>query len=84
MTPPESYIYLPSFRQNMIHAHHVTHLQNEGNIGAKNLLILCKFHHEYIGDKLSNESVKVAVATAPTVLRRFPTVDFHPELTHFG
>ncbi len=72
-TPPGSYIYLPSFRQNIIHAHHVTHLQNQGDIGAKNLLILCKFHHDYIGDKLSNAAIRAALATAPKTLRRFPT-----------
>jgi hypothetical protein len=56
VTPPGSYVYLPTFRQKLIHAHHVTHLQNSG----------------YIGDKLSNASVKGALATARKVSRRFP------------
>ncbi|MGH7605282.1 MAG: hypothetical protein ACREU5_00350 [Burkholderiales bacterium] len=71
-TPPRSYIYLPAFRQHTIHAHHVTHLQNKGDIGAKNLLILCRFHHEHIGDKLSHAGLTAALLKARKVIRKFP------------
>ena len=71
--PPGSYVYLPSFRQRLIEAHHVTHLQNQGVIGGKNLIIICKFHHDYIGDRLSGEGVRAALRIAKPVTRRFPS-----------
>ncbi|HEX5282029.1 MAG TPA: hypothetical protein VFW28_18260 [Micropepsaceae bacterium] len=72
VTPPNSYIYLPHFRKGLIEAHHVEHLQNKGRIGAGNLLILCKFHHDYLGDRLSGELVRVALEGAKTAIRQFP------------
>jgi len=77
-TPPGSYVYLPSFRQLLIEAHHVTHLQSKGVIGGKNLIIICKFHHYYIGDRLSGEAIRKALSSAKPTVRRFPT---NPEAT---
>lgn len=71
--PPGSYVYLPAFRQRLIEAHHVTHLQNQGVIGGKNLIIICKFHHDYIGDRLSGEGVRAALRQAKPVMRKFPS-----------
>jgi hypothetical protein len=71
--PPGSYVYLPSIRQRLIEAHHVQHLQNKGAIGAKNLVILCSFHHNLFGDQLSSKAIKDALATAQQVTRDFPS-----------
>jgi hypothetical protein len=70
--PPRSYVYLPAFRQKIIDAHHVEHLQNAGDIGAKNLLILCKYHHEVLGDRLSRNQIFDALSNAQKVIRAFP------------
>ncbi|MEI6708173.1 MAG: hypothetical protein WCK96_13685 [Methylococcales bacterium] len=70
--PPHSYVYLPSVRKKLIEAHHVQHLQNKGAIGAKNLVVLCTFHHDYFGDRLSSKAIKDALVTAKSVTRKFP------------
>jgi len=71
-TPPDSYVYLPSFRQKFLEAHHVDHLQNKGAVGAKNLLVLCKFHHDMLGDLLSSKIIKDALVIAQIVKKKFP------------
>jgi hypothetical protein len=71
--PSQSYVYLPSIRRRLIEAHHVDHLQNKGVIGAKNLIVLCTFHHDYLGDRLSSMAIKGALATAKRVTRTFPS-----------
>jgi hypothetical protein len=71
--PPQSYVYLPRARRKIVEAHHVDHLQNSGAIGAKNLLVLCNFHHDYLGDRLSSVIIKDALAIAQRVTRNFPS-----------
>ncbi|MGY2490097.1 hypothetical protein [Cupriavidus sp. CP313] len=72
VTPPRSYIYLPLHRKGLIEAHHVEHLQNKGQIGASNLLILCRFHHQTLGDDISRNAVLQALSLATPVTRHFP------------
>lgn len=72
VTPPQSYVFLPTYRRRLIEAHHVSHLQNRGAIGAKNLIVLCSFHHDYLGDRLSAKAIQNALATAKRVTRAFP------------
>lgn len=72
VAPPRSYVYLRSERRKLIEAHHVRHLQNQGAIGAKNLVVLCSFHHHYLGDRLSVSAVLEALTIAKTVQRAFP------------
>jgi hypothetical protein len=71
--PPRSYVYLPSIRRKLIEAHHVEHLQNKGAIGAKNLIVLCTFHHDSYGDRLSSKAIKDALTIAKCVNREFPS-----------
>ncbi len=72
VAPPQSYVFLPAYRRRLIEAHHVSHLQNKGAIGAKNLVVLCSFHHDYLGDRLSAKAIQNALATAKRVTRKFP------------
>ncbi len=72
LTPPRSYVYLSNYRKGLLEAHHVQHLQNAGDVGANNLLILCKFHHQTLGDTLSRSTVLAALATATPAHRNFP------------
>ena len=80
IAPPRSYVYLQYIRKKMIEAHHVRHLQNKGPIGAKNLVVLCSYHHDYLGDRLSSTAVLEALAAARPVRRAFPN---NPEGTSF-
>jgi hypothetical protein len=72
VTPPRSYIYQPQHRKALIEAHHVEHLQNNGQIGASNLLILCRFHHQSLGDEISRKAVLQALYSASPMVRHFP------------
>jgi hypothetical protein len=72
VTPPRSYVYLPLHRKVLIEAHHVDHLQNKGQVGASNLLILCRFHHQTLGDAISRKAVLQALSSATPVTRHFP------------
>lgn len=71
--PAGTYVYSPSYRKRLIEAHHVQHLQNAGGLGGGNLLILCNFHHDLLGDELSRDTVKVALVEAIVGHRKFPT-----------
>lgn len=72
VAPPGTYIYSPGYRKRLIEAHHVQHLQNAGDLGARNLLILCNFHHDLLGDDLSRDSISAALLVAESVSRAFP------------
>ncbi|WP_172746648.1 hypothetical protein [Neorhizobium sp. T25_13] len=72
VAPPGTYIYSPGYRKRLIEAHHVQHLQNAGDLGARNLLILCHFHHDLLGDDLSRDSISAALLVAESVSRAFP------------
>lgn len=70
--PPGTYVYSPGFRRRLIEAHHVTHVQNAGGLGARNLLLLCQFHHTTFGDELSRDTVLEGLRKAARTVRRFP------------
>lgn len=68
-------MWLPRFRRKVLVAHHVDHLQNQGQNGAGNLLILCDYHHALLGDALTGPAVKAALVTAAAATRLFPGDD---------
>ena len=47
--------------------------KNQGALGAWNLLVLCKYHHDALGDALSRERVRSALQQAMPARRHFPT-----------
>jgi hypothetical protein len=73
VTPADSYVSLAKYRQGLIEAHHVQHLQNAGGPGAANLVSLCSFHHDLIGDQLSPEALREALSASVPTVRTFPT-----------
>ena len=73
VVPPDSYLWSTRHRAPNIAAHHVDHLQNQGALGAWNLLVLCKYHHDALGDALSRERVRSALQHAMPARRHFPT-----------
>ncbi|RUX47025.1 hypothetical protein EOA33_19585 [Mesorhizobium sp. M4A.F.Ca.ET.050.02.1.1] len=78
--PPQSYVHSPHYRKSIIHAHHVKLLANLAKVskndtdgfGARNVLILCRFHHAQLGDLLSREMVRASLRTAGRTIRNFP------------
>ncbi|TPM23818.1 hypothetical protein [Mesorhizobium sp. B2-3-6] len=77
-TPPDTYVSLSKYRQGLIEAHHVQHLQNEGAPGAANLLALCRFHHDLLGDQVSRQAVSDALGAAKGAVRTFPNDTAEP------
>lgn len=72
IAPAFTYVAHQDVRATLLHAHHVDHLQNRGALGAGNLLVLCEFHHHFLGDKLDRQTVLAALTKATPTHRRFP------------
>jgi hypothetical protein len=54
-----------------LEAHHVEHLQNSGALGAGNLIILCEYHHDFLGDRLDRQQIVQKLKTAKKATRVF-------------
>jgi hypothetical protein len=72
LTPRFTYLWDKDYRGRNIEAHHVEHLRNHGALGAGNLLILCEYHHDFLGDRLNREDMMRALQSARTETRQFP------------
>jgi hypothetical protein len=72
--PDGTYVSLPKYRRGFIDAHHVDHLQNQGALGAGNLIALCKYHHDLLGDRLTGAMICQALGFAVPLTRNFPTM----------
>lgn len=72
VVPPNSYLTLPRHRRENVQAHHVDHLQNKGVQGASNLLLLCHYHHDLLGDRLTRALILDALRKTRQVSRNFP------------
>lgn len=70
--PAYSYLTLDRHRREFVEAHHVDHLRNQGVLGARNLLVLCRFHHGALGDRLTRGLVVDAIRNGSRAKRRFP------------
>jgi hypothetical protein len=73
LTPKFTYIWNKDYRGRNIEAQHVEHLQNEGELGAGNLVIQCQYHHDFLGDKLGRDEITLGLQAAGPTTRRFPT-----------
>ena len=71
VAPPDSYVSVAAYRSMLLHAHHVDHLQTHVVLGARNLLLLCEYHHRKLGDLLTGAKVVAAIADAQPATRRF-------------
>jgi hypothetical protein len=72
LTPKFTYVWDKDYRNRNIEAHHVEHLQNDGALGAGNLVILCQYHHDFLGDKLARDEITHGLQRAGRTTRRFP------------
>jgi hypothetical protein len=72
LTPKFTYVWDKDYRNRNIEAHHVEHLQNDGELGAGNLVILCQYHHDFLGDKLGRDEITRGLQAANQMTRRFP------------
>ena len=71
LTPAYTYLWEPSYRAGHLEAHHVKHLQNQGALGAGNLLVLCEYHHDFLGDQLDQEDLLGRLRVAKKATRMF-------------
>jgi hypothetical protein len=60
-----------STARDELEAHHVEHLQNYGALGAGNLMILCEYHHDFLGDRLDRQEIVEKLRTAARTTRKF-------------
>jgi hypothetical protein len=59
------------YRSRRLEAHHVEQLQNYGGLGAGNLIILCEYHHDFLGDRLDRQEVVQKLKMAKKAVRTF-------------
>ncbi len=83
---PQTYLWLGRFRRGILEAHHVDHLQNAMGAarGAGNLLILCEYHHQLVGDGLVGDIVRQALREATPLTRHFASGDGSGEFKFFA
>ncbi len=61
LAPKGSYVYGEEVRRSVIHAHHVDPKSGGGARHAGNLILLCKYHHENYGRRLTRPKVTEAL-----------------------
>jgi hypothetical protein len=71
LTPKFTYLWDDEYRSRRLEAHHVAHLQNYGGLGAGNLIILCEYHHDFLGDRLDRQEIVQKLKTAKKSARTF-------------
>lgn len=73
VAPPPSYGYHVRHRKEIMEAHHVYHVGKGGPWGAGNLLVLCKYHHNLLGDRMSQNDIRAKLRDeAENTIRMFP------------
>ena len=61
LAPEGSYVYGEEVRRSVIHAHHVDPKSGGGARHAGNLILLCKYHHDNYGRRLTRLKVTKAL-----------------------
>ena len=61
LAPDHSYVEWEEVRRVVIHGHHVDPRSGGGARHVGNIILLCKFHHENFGRRLSRETVTAAL-----------------------
>jgi len=76
LAPAQSYAARRLNRQMMVEAHHVDQVHAGGARHAGNLLLLCHYHHDHLGDAMSRQEVVRALRMATQgIKRRFLAAD---------
>lgn len=61
LAPVNSYAEIQENRRRMIVAHHADQVNAGGARHAGNILILCNYHHRFLGDRISRQDVTKAI-----------------------
>ena len=70
LAPAQSYAARRLNRQMMVEAHHVDQVHAGGARHAGNLLLLCHYHHDNLGDAMSRQEVARALRMATQGAKR--------------
>ena len=70
LAPAQSYAARRLNRQKMVEAHHVDQVHAGGARHAGNLLLLCHYHHDNLGDAMSRQEVAQALRMATQGAKR--------------
>lgn len=66
LAPPRSYVEIQENRRRIIRAHHPDQVHAGGARHAGNMLVLCSYHHLYLGDAISRYDVTEALKATAT------------------
>ena len=61
LAPANSYVEIQENRRRIIVAHHPDQVNAGGARHAGNILILCNYHHQFLGDRISRQDVTKAL-----------------------
>ena len=61
LAPPNSYVEWEEVRRSVIHGHHVDPKSGGGARHVGNIILLCKFHHDNIGRRLTRDEITRAL-----------------------
>ena len=61
LAPAGSYVEAAEVRRQIVHAHHVDVKSAHGARHAGNMILLCKFHHENLGRRLTRRAITEAL-----------------------
>lgn len=61
LAPRNSYVEWEEVRRTIIHGHHVNSKEGKGVRHVGNIILLCKFHHDNIGRRLTRNAITSAL-----------------------
>ena len=68
LAPDQSYVQMQENRRGIIRVHHPDQVHSGGQRHAGNLLILCIYHHDLLGDAISKQMIATAIEKTSTTL----------------
>jgi hypothetical protein len=76
LAPQNSYVQWEEVRRSVIHGHHVDAKSGGGARHVGNIILLCKFHHDNIGRRLTRDAITSALRSGSRSKRlEFDAVD---------
>jgi hypothetical protein len=66
LAPLGSYGFRPRNRRMLVHAHHVAPVHAHGERVISNILLLCKYHHDLLGDQLEQSTIRQLLQNSST------------------
>ena len=75
LAPSSSYVEVTENRRPIMQAHHCDHVGADGARHAGNIILLCRYHHLYIGDAVTRTDIIQALGSASKRRLTFYSVD---------